>query len=85
MKTFNDLEVGDCFYDLDVYSRRIYRNKITKIESEEYGKLFVWTDNNDCPGRTLITRNRLNLTVVPDTFCISCISIYDIINILCNS
>lgn len=85
MKTFNDLKVGDYFFDLDVDSGKVYRNDIKEIRSVEYGKLLIWTDNYGCPGQTLILCNQLNLTVIPDSFYISCISIYDIINILCNS
>lgn len=85
MKTFNDLEVGDYFFDLDVKSSKVYRNKIKRIDSSQYGKVLVWTDNNNCPGETLILHNELNLTVSSASSFISCVSSYDIINILCNS
>lgn len=83
MKTFNDLKVGDYFYELD--GKTLYRNEITKIDILGENKTFVWVDNNNCKGSTLIPFIITNTSVYMDVFLVVCATAEDVVNVLCNS
>lgn len=83
MKTFNDLKIGDYFYDLD--RGTLYRNKITDIDVLGENKVFIWIDNNNKQGATLIPFTKTNTSVYEDIFLITCATAKDIINVICNS
>lgn len=83
MKTFNDLKIGDYFYELD--GQILYRNKITGIDISGEEKVFIWVDNNDCKGSTFIPFTKTNKSVYKCTFIIACATVEDVVNVLCNS
>lgn len=84
MKTFSDLEIGDYFYELD-REGTLYRNKITDIDVLGEYKVFIWIDNNNHNGTTLIPFTKTNTSVYGDIFLIVCATAKDIINVLCDS
>ena len=85
MKTFNDLKVGDYFYELDRDIGTLYRNKITGIDISGEEKVFIWIDNNDSKGSTFIPFTKTNKSVYMCTFIIVCATAEDVVNVLCNS
>lgn len=83
MKTFNDLKIGDYFYELDGLT--LYRNKITDIDVLGENKAFIWVDNNDSKGSTFIPFTKTNKSVYMDVFLVVCATAEDVVNVLCNS
>ena len=83
MKTFNDLKIGDYFYELD--GKILYRNKITGIDISGEEKVFIWIDNNNSKGSTFIPFTKTNKSVYKCTFIIACATAEDVVNVLCNS
>ena len=83
MKTFNDLKIGDYFYELD--GQTLYRNEITGINISGEEKVFVWVDNNGSKGSTFIPFTKTNKSVDMCTFLIVCATAEDVVNVLCNS
>lgn len=85
MKTFNDLKVGDYFYVLDLDKMTLYRNEIIDIDGLGENKAFIWIDNNNNKGTTLIPFTKRNASVYEDIFLTTCVTVKDVIDILCNS
>ena len=83
MKTFNDLKIGDYFYELD--GQILYRNEITGIDISGEEKVFFFFYNNGSKGSTFIPFTKTNKSVYMCTFLIVCATAEDVVNVLCNS